>query len=586
MKKILSLVLAAVMVVSMFAGLQISSSALEPTGQCGENVYYTFNSSTGTLTISGEGNMYDNDDTYSPFYSDGSITGVVIQNGITRVGSNNFYGCTNIKTVTLPGSLQEIGTGAFYGCSSLTSINIPNSVTDISYYAFSSTPIYNDVNWKNGLLYFDNWLLDADEETISSNVSVAEGTVGIAGSTFYRFDALTGISLPASMKYLCEDWVVYCHNLKSLTVSDKNEMLDSRNNCNAIIETSSDYLITGCSKTVIPSSVTTIGYSAFYGCATLTSISIPNSVTTICAWAFASCENLKSITIPASVDAIYWYAFKDCESLKNVYYNGTRAQWNKIDIDEDGNEPLISATLHTTDAHVHSYKTVVVAPKANALGYTCYKCSCGQYKKNANGNVIKTAFKAPTGKPAGVRCAARTASAEKFAWNKTSGATGYQVQLLNSAGKNVKTVSTKSTAYTFSKLAAGTVYKVRVRFYIKAADGKNYFSKWSAVLTSPTLPKGTSVTKVTAAKKAFTAKWGKVAGVTGYQINYKYYDPESLGGAPHCKTVTIKGAAKTSFTAKNLLAKTKYEVKVRTYKTIGGKTYVSNWSKVKTVKTK
>ncbi len=233
----------------------------------------------------------------------------------------------------------------------------------------------------------------------------------------------------------------------------------------------------------------------------------------------------------------------------------------------------------------HNYSATIVKPTANTLGYTYYKCVCGELKRDASGKIIKTAFKAPTGKVSGVKCAARTAAAEKIAWNKVNGATGYQAQIILN-GKVVQSKALSANAYVFTKLASGSAYKVRVRFYIKAADGKNYFSNWSAVLTSPTLPKGTGLTKLTAAKKAFSAKWAKQAGVTGYQINYKYFDPQSKGGAPHCKTIAIKGAARTSYAAKKLMAKTTYQVKVRTYKTIGGKNYYSAWSKIKTVKTK
>ena len=88
-------------------------------------------------------------------------------------------------------------------------------------------------------------------------------------------------------------------------------MYDSRNNCNAIIETSSNKLITGCKNTVIPNSVTTIGEYAFHGCSDLTSVNIPNSVTSIGTYAFYGCSGLTSITIPNSVTSIGGGAFGD-----------------------------------------------------------------------------------------------------------------------------------------------------------------------------------------------------------------------------------------------------------------------------------
>ena len=221
--------------------------------------------------------------------------------------------------------------------------------------------------------------------------------------------------------------------------------------------------------------------------------------------------------------------------------------------------------------HTHSYQKTVVAPKANAVGYTLNKCACG--------DSFKSDFKAPTGKPTGLKCAARTAQAMKFTWNKTSGVTGYQVQILNAKGGNAGLKALTGNTYTFTKLAAGHAYKARVRFYIKAADGKNYFGQWTTI-NSPTLPAGTSLTKVTGAKKAFTAQWKKGA-VTGYQLQYSTNN--KFTGA---KTVTIKKAATLKYTVSKLAANKTYYVRVRTYKAISGANYFSTWSGAKAVKTK
>ena len=89
--------------------------------------------------------------------------------------------------------------------------------------------------------------------------------------------------------------------MESIKVADGNPVYDSRNNCNAIICTKSNELIKGCSLTVIPSSVATIGVEAFVGCVGLTDIVIPNSVKTIKGSAFRNCTGLTKIVIPASV---------------------------------------------------------------------------------------------------------------------------------------------------------------------------------------------------------------------------------------------------------------------------------------------
>ncbi|MEE5993784.1 MAG: leucine-rich repeat protein, partial [Oscillospiraceae bacterium] len=102
---------------------------------------------------------------------------------------------------------------------------------------------------------------------------------------------------------------------------------------------------TSLTSVTIPDSVTTIGEFAFSECTRLTSVTIPDSVTTIEAGAFSGCTSLTSVTIPDSVTTIGNDAFYGCTNLKDVYYTGTKEQWNAITIDF-GNAPLLNATIH------------------------------------------------------------------------------------------------------------------------------------------------------------------------------------------------------------------------------------------------
>ena len=217
-----------------------------------------------------------------------------------------------------------------------------------------------------------------------------------------------------------------------------------------------------------------------------------------------------------------------------------------------------------------------VTSGATQLGYTEHSCSrCGELQR-------VDSFTAPTGKLT-LEHGARTANAIKVQWNNVKTASGYQVQISTKDGKKwdkYYNLDAGVTNYTFKNLAAGNNYKFRVRFYIKAEDGRNYFSPWSKTLNSPTLPTGTTITKLTPAKKAFTAQWKK-AGVTGYQIQYS--TSASFSGA---KKLTIKNAKNLKATVKSLSAKKTYYVRIRTYKTISKVNYFSTWSKTYKVKTK
>ena len=109
-----------------------------------------------------------------------------------------------------------------------------------------------------------------------------------------------------------------CYSLTSIIVDKRNTTYDSRENCNAIIDTKSNTLILGCKNTIIPNSVTSIGEWAFRDCKRLTSITIPISVTSIGNEAFSGCWDLTSITIPNSVTSIGNYVFYDCTDLTSI----------------------------------------------------------------------------------------------------------------------------------------------------------------------------------------------------------------------------------------------------------------------------
>ena len=135
----------------------------------------------------------------------------------------------------------------------------------------------------------------------------------IGNEVFFGCSGLTGIEIPSSVTKIGEAAFSGCSRLTSINVEAGNEVYDSRDNCNAIIKKATNTLIQGCKNTKIPSSVTSIGYYAFYDCSGLTGIEIPSSVTSIRNFAF-------------------WF----CSGLKDVYYTGTQEQWNAISFGSGG----------------------------------------------------------------------------------------------------------------------------------------------------------------------------------------------------------------------------------------------------------
>lgn len=122
-----------------------------------------------------------------------------------------------------------------------------------------------------------------------TSILISTSVTRIKSEAFYGCTGLTSITIPNSVTSIGRRAFRYCSNLSSIIIESGNKRYDSRNSCNAIVETSSNRLITGCKNTTIPNSVTSIGSEAFRGCNGLISITIPDSVTSIGSEAFSDC---------------------------------------------------------------------------------------------------------------------------------------------------------------------------------------------------------------------------------------------------------------------------------------------------------
>ena len=184
---------------------------------------------------------------------------------VTSIGDRAFEDCSGLTSITIPNGVTSIGGQAFFGAG-LTSVTIPNSVKSIGTQAFAHC-------------------------------------------------GLKSVTIPSSVTDIRIYAFQYCSGLESIVVESGNPVYDSRENCNAIIETAKNSLVVGCKTTVIPNSVTFIGHGAFFGRRDLTTITIPNSVTSIGSEAFADCSGLTSITIPSSVTSIGYCSFGTQQGL-------------------------------------------------------------------------------------------------------------------------------------------------------------------------------------------------------------------------------------------------------------------------------
>ncbi len=240
----------------------------------------------------------------SAFQGCASIASIAIPKGLIRIGDRDFAGCSSLVSITIPEGVTSVGVEAFDGCTSLTSVTIPKSVTSIGKRAFYSC------------------------RSLAS-ITILEGVTSIGWSAFYGCSSLTSIIIPKSVTSMEGGTFSGCEGMKEIIVEAGNPAYHVSGNC--LIETKTKKLIAGCKTSVIPAdgSVTSIGWSAFAGCASLASITFPKGLTSIGGYAFNNCASLASVTIPVSVTCIGEKAFSGCPNLKIYCHRKKPLLWPK-----------------------------------------------------------------------------------------------------------------------------------------------------------------------------------------------------------------------------------------------------------------
>ena len=258
-----------------------------------------------------------------------NLTNIKMPNSLTIIGDMSFPSCSNLLDFDIPNSVTSIGTYAFASCYKLTKIEIPSSVTNIGLYAFAGCSSLIDIKVDSNNKVYDsrnncNAIIEtsSDKLVVGCAKTIIPNNIKIIGThAFLYCNGLTSIEIPSSVTSIEEKAFWGCIDLKNIKIDSNNKIYDSRNNCNAIIETATNTLLFGCMNTIIPNDVTSIAEDAFRDCGNLTNIVIPNSVISIGKWAFSSCVSLECIEIPISVKIIIEYAFTRCSRLMSIIIN-------------------------------------------------------------------------------------------------------------------------------------------------------------------------------------------------------------------------------------------------------------------------
>jgi hypothetical protein len=485
----------------------------------------------GTIRIVG----YNGDDTTLKIPS--KINGKTV----TIIGGDAFFNCTSLKSITIPNGVTSIYGEAFLNCTSLESITIPGSVTSIGSYAFDNTKWLENKRKENPLVIVNGLLIDA--ATCSGNVVIPDSVTSIEIGAFSNCTNLTGITIPNSVKSIGEIAFYYCTNLKSVSISD---------------------------------SVTDIGGSAFASCESLTSITIPKGITGIKAGTFSDCTSLKSITIPSNITYIESSAFFNCPKIKSVTIPKT--------VKKIGDEAF-GYYVKTSAGNIKNSGRGGGSWKMDNFKISCYSGTAGEKyaKENGFSYVLLDSPSVSVDRVTTNGFTSKTNSVT-IKWKKVSGASGYRIYRYNTSTKKWDTVTTiksgSTLSYTQSGLKAGTIYKYKVKAYVKKS-GATTWGDSSATLTTATTPAMPKFSKTSSSKTSVRLYWNKVSGADNYKL--QKYDTAQK------KWVTVNAkidSSVTNYKVTGLKKNTSYKFRIQAYKKAGSTKVYSEWSATRTVKTK
>ena len=530
-----------------------------PQLDCVQITGYTENEEVTEITIPDEIDGYKVTEIIpSAFENCSGVTAVILPKTVRVIYDRAFQGCTNLKSIVMDG-VFNVGTSAFEGCKNLENITFSDNLRYIDTDAFKGTAWLKEQQKISPFVIVNGTLVSIS--ATDAYIEIPEGVTILTAAAFSDCERTTQIKLPKSL-FANESALHACINLKEILVDEENPWFSAED---GILYNKNKTQLLCCpgkkERAIhLPDGMTSIERSAFHGCSSLKEVKIPDGVTSIGQDAFVACDSLREIRIPKTVTNIGEHAFLGCFSLTDINYSGTIENWTAI---EKGEEAIpTNATIHCSDGTIASKDSEPENPEPEnpkpetPQPDTSTEPSAPAQQEPEMIALQKIDLSADTVTYTGRACTPSVTVTD---------ADGHQVDAAN-----------YTVTYTDNKNVGQATVTV---------TGTNrYTGTLTAVFTI--LPKGTTITKLAAEKKGFAVKWKKQdRQVSGYQLEYS-----ANKNFKSAKTITVKKTKTVSAKVNRLKAKKKYYVRIRTFCNvkINGKSkrLCSEWSKVKTVKTK
>ena len=295
-------------------------------------------------------------------FAQSGLKDVALPDGLTFLGNNAFEKCNSLEYAYIPGTVTNNFQYAFYACDKLSSVILGAGLKEIGRYSFAECPALKSVTFPKSMEEIgDNAFNASGLET----VVLPEGLTTLCEYAFYSCENLKSVNIPSTVTTFESDVFAYCKALETVTMAEGLSTLGN----------SAFKYCQNLKSITIPSSIAEIKPYAFHNSG-LTSVVLSEGVTTIGVDAFSYSDKLQSVSLPATLKTVKSGAFDRCDSLLYVYYYGSKAQWDAVDV-KSNNYALDYAMFEYIDPnacrHTETVTIPAVAPQCDVPGWTAGK---------------------------------------------------------------------------------------------------------------------------------------------------------------------------------------------------------------------